>query len=398
MSRPTLPRTHSRIASPQHRRESRPRRTCKALLWSGALSASGVLGACGTTAPGETGYAQARVEGGDVDAKSTQVFRVLARVTGFNELCSATLIAPQLMLTARHCVAPTPGGSVNCETDHFGATVAPSELKFANDVEPDLFSRWFDAAEVLVSPDSDLTCGYDIALVILTEPVPPEVAVPAEPRFLPKIQSGETYSAVGYGGSDANEDVAEYGIRHSRAGLSVMCGQNNNCADNTVAAQEFLGSEGACHGDSGGPAIDDDGQVIGVLSRGAEGCASPIYVGVPAFEALLVDAATRANTAWNAPLPVWAGGEPTPVATTPAGSTSPPDTTSEPDADTEDEGTADEDEDDSAAEDDTRAEPTLSKEGCSVVEPGAHGTAAWAAGLACVALGLTRRRWASRLS
>lgn len=358
----------------------------------------GALSACGTAGPSETGYAQARVEGGDVDAKSTQVFRVLARVTGFNELCSATLIAPQLMLTARHCVAPTPGGSVNCETDRFGQTVAPSELKFSNDVEPDLFSRWFDAAEVLVSPDSDFTCGYDIALVILTEPVPPEVAVPAEPRFTPKIQSGETYSAVGYGGSDANEDVAEYGIRHSRAGLSVTCGQNNNCADNTVAAQEFLGSEGACHGDSGGPAIDDEGQVIGVLSRGAEGCASPIYVGVPAFEALLVDAATRANTAWDAPLPVWAGGEPPPVATppvatTPGESTLPPNATSEPDDDT-----ADEDEDDSTAD---RAAATLGKEGCSVAAPGTRGTqawvtTAWAAGLVGIALGLTRRRWARR--
>ncbi len=338
--------------------------------------------ACSGGSVSETGVVSAKVEGGEVDAESKQVFRVLARVTGFNELCSATLISPQLMLTARHCVAPTPEGNVNCATDRFGPTVAPSELKFSNDVEPTLASRWFDAHSVLVSSDSDLTCGYDIAVVLLTEPVPAFVAVPAEPRFSPMIQSGETYSAVGYGGSDPDENVAQYGIRHSRSDLSVACGQSNQCADNTVASQEFLGSEGACKGDSGGPALDANGQVIGVLSRGAEGCESPIYVGVPAFEALLVAAAEQANRTLGAPLPVWAGGEQPPVASAPAVSTETP----EEDAGPPQGETGD------ATPDPSEPTTTLASETCSVSPGTTRVHAPLMALFGLVALGLRLRR------
>ncbi len=40
---------------------------------------------------------------------------------------------------------------------------------------------------------------------------------------------------------------------------------------------EWRGDHGICNGDSGGPAIDGDGFVIGVTSRGPMGCDNPIY-------------------------------------------------------------------------------------------------------------------------
>lgn len=332
--------------------------------------------ACSSPTPVETGTALAKVEGGEVDENTTQVFRVLARVTGFNELCTATLISPQLMLTARHCVAPTPNTNVNCETDRFGPTVAPTELKFSNATQPDLTSRWFSAGAVLVSPESDLTCGYDIAVVVLTEPVPRDIALPASPRFSPAIQRGETYRAVGYGASNANEEIAEYGIRHSREGLSVTCGQNANCDLRSVKAQEFVGDEGACRGDSGGPALDLDGKVIGVLSRGAEGCESPVYVGVPAFESLLVDAARAASETWGAPLPLWAGG----VESPPPDETAEVESTAGPAATAENEGLTDDN-------DVPNVESGFAREGCALSPSGTtvgSNLAAWAIVMALV--------------
>jgi hypothetical protein len=47
-----------------------------------------------------------------------------------------------------------------------------------------------------------------------------------------------------------------------------------------VFANEWVGPGGACSGDSGGPAIDAEGRVIGVLSRGKDGCLSPVYANV----------------------------------------------------------------------------------------------------------------------
>ncbi len=252
------------------------------------------------------------VEGGQVDENATDVFRVLTRITGFGELCSATLISPQLMLTARHCVAPTNTSDVNCATDRFGPVISPTEIKFSNATEPDIYSRWFDASRILVSDESDETCGYDIAVVILKDAVPDDVATPATPRFSPPIARGETYRAVGYGASNADERLAEFGIRHSRSGLRVDCGPGESC-DASVTAQEFVGTEGACSGDSGGPAFDREDRVIGVLSRGVQGCLSPVYVGVPAFQALLLDAAQQATELVGAPLPVWAGGAEAPA-------------------------------------------------------------------------------------
>lgn len=274
----------------------------------GFVLLAGALAACGADATSPLGTHQAAIEGGQVDDASTSVFRVLTRASGFEELCSATLIAPQLMLTARHCIAETNSGSIDCDRDRFGNVIPTSEIKFSNATEPDLFSNWFDAVHIATSQESDYTCGYDIAVVVLAKPVPRSVAIPAEPRFAPLIQTGEVYKAVGYGASSADEARAEFGIRHSRAGLAVACGQDRRC-ESWVSSREFVGGGGACHGDSGGPAFDAHGRVIGVLSRGAEGCNSPVYTGVPAYEALLVETAQLAQTQFGVPLPVWAGGE-----------------------------------------------------------------------------------------
>jgi hypothetical protein len=73
---------------------------------------------------------------------------------------------------------------------------------------------------------------------------------------------------------------------------------------------EFAGLEGVCRGDSGGPALDESGQLLGALSRGSAGCESPVYTGVFAFQEWLVEQAERASQAGGTRLPEWAGGEP----------------------------------------------------------------------------------------
>lgn len=251
---------------------------------------------------------QQAIESGEVDDVHRSVFRVITRAGGHNALCSATLIAPNLFLTARHCVAHLDDDGVQCDTDHFAETTQPGELLFSNDTEPTLLSRWFAASAVLVNESTTQVCGNDVGLVILDENVPARVSVPSEVRMDPIVAPNEPYVAVGYGGDMGDDAKAEYGVRRSRADLVVEC-VGDGCGV-SVTAEEFGGSGGGCPGDSGGPAFDREGRVLGALSRGHDECTSPVYSAASQFRELLFGAAARAAELGDYPLPVWAGGEP----------------------------------------------------------------------------------------
>jgi hypothetical protein len=74
----------------------------------------------------------------------------------------------------------------------------------------------------------------------------------------------------------------------------------------------FTVSEGPCEGDSGGPALAEDGELVGVFSSVASGCtgsgATPKYTDVSYFESLVEKAFEAAEA--GSPWPSGAGGEP----------------------------------------------------------------------------------------
>ena len=290
-------------------------RRCGLLAWV-LLGVSG----CGAGSAFEVGATHQAVEGGEIDETHSAVFGVLSRQADGNALCSATLIAPNLMLTARHCVAPKSGEErVDCATDRFLEAIEPTKLKFSNATTPQWDDRWYTARRILVDETSDSACGHDIALAILEESVPSERAVPVTPRLERSVVVDEAYTAVGYGLDDVDPMTAVSGTRHERSGLSVAC-LGMTCSDD-VTGSEFVGMQGVCNGDSGGPALDAGGQVIGLLSRGADGCAEPVYTYVAQFRALLLQAAALAAADSGAALAHWAGG---PEPSAPVSSQKPP--------------------------------------------------------------------------
>jgi hypothetical protein len=262
--------------------------------------------ACGAPETASLGLVQEAIADGVVDEAHDSIFRVITRKDGLNGLCSATLIAPNLVITARHCVSALPQERIICEEARFGESVAASDLLFSNDTAPELRSRWYAAERVVVDESSDEVCGNDVALVVLAEPA---LGVPiTEPRQSPAVESAEAYSVVGYGG-DAEGAEAEFGVRHYRDDFVVQCvGAPCDPEGGSVTAREFVGTEGVCRGDSGGPALDADGRLIGVLSRGLGECGTPVYASVPQFSGWLLAAAQSAADE-QSPLPVWAGGE-----------------------------------------------------------------------------------------
>jgi len=77
-----------------------------------------------------------------------------------------------------------------------------------------------------------------------------------------------------------------------------------------VKAGEFIADSPVCSGDSGGPALDQNGRVSGVTSRGDEKCTVGIYSGVAAWRDFIVEKTFEAATSGHYVPPAWAGPPP----------------------------------------------------------------------------------------
>ena len=218
------------------------------------------------------------IEGGTVDRTDTQVVGLAINLGGGGgALCSGSLIAPNLVLTARHCVAELSSETVDCNTAVFGPVYPASSFNATTNVTVSFNGRGgYQGQEVFVPDTSDNVCGYDIALIVLAQNVPANIAEPITPRVDTTVVRGEGYTAVGYG---TTADGTGSGTRRILENLSVQC-SGRQCGFFGITTSEWVGSDGVCQGDSGGPAIDELGRVIGVASRGGAGCVSSVYSGV----------------------------------------------------------------------------------------------------------------------
>jgi MYXO-CTERM domain-containing protein len=241
------------------------------------------------------------IAGGDADLSHHNVFLLVAQHEHSGGLCTATLIAPNLLLTARHCVSPGTGDDhVLCGESVLGEPYPASAFFATNAPQPRDDSRFFKAIDVRVPVQGGDTCGYDLALIILDQNVPSSISMPAVPRIDREVVPGEPYTAVGYG---VNEDGNSTGSRMQRDGLSIEC-QPGSCGSG-VESTEFLGETGICSGDSGGPALDADGKVVGVVSRGGPDCSTPVYGTVTAWRDFLTETAEEAAAVGDYEAPFW---------------------------------------------------------------------------------------------
>jgi trypsin len=249
------------------------------------------------------GTARADIQGGFGDDEDLAVVG-LAVTDGDGNIaktCSGVLIAPNLVLTAQHCIA-SKAEFVSCADASFGPAVDPAHVYVTTDASMWAASTtWRDVVEVSVPPGAPAVCGRDVALVTLQEPV--DGVKPLEPSLEAPCEPAEVYTAIGYGATDGGDDGA--GRRRRRDGLEVVC-VGGDCSTSNVTGHEWQGDHGICAGDSGSPAIDGRGRVFGITSRGPSGCDDPVYGGLVGHRAWLVGVAGRAAKRGHVATPGWA--------------------------------------------------------------------------------------------
>src|SRR5262249_8885639 len=131
-------------------------------------------------------------------------------------------------------------------------------------------------------------------------------AIPLEPRLDSLVAVGEVFDAVGYGITNPADTRGQTaGMRMRLNGLLVECVGTKECFGSGATDTEWGAAAPVCRGDSGGPALDDSGRVIGLVSRGSKDCTFALYSAVSAWRSFILDGANNAASAGGYVPPSW---------------------------------------------------------------------------------------------
>lgn len=225
--------------------------------------------------------------------------------------CTGTLIAPSLVITARHCVSQTRKPAYACNAAGVGdpdgtvvAEVAPALVAvFAGSSYPGRADAPAALGRAVFHDGAANLCNHDLAVVWLDRPI---VNRPiARMRLNRPPATGDGLTVVGWG---ATEHSSLPSVRQQQEGVRVLA--MGSFSDQTsgleVPPSAFAATATICEGDSGGPAFDARTlAIVGVGSAALADRASAaltecadgigIYERLSAFETTILHAFTQAG-------------------------------------------------------------------------------------------------------
>jgi hypothetical protein len=220
--------------------------------------------------------------------------------------CTGTLVAPNLVATALHCVTSSVLGHFNCHPDGtitadtvqegtIGPLVGPANVKIYTGSPVD-YSAPAAIGTKLYGTGSTQGCQGDLALIQLDR----ELDAPVASMRLDRMASRrEQVYALGYGETDV---IANRGFRLLREVQVIDVGPSSTAEPpRTATPRTFVVGEGPCKGDSGGPAFSaDTGALLGVFSLNENDDCSAVgirnvYTSLSPYSKVILDAFDKAG-------------------------------------------------------------------------------------------------------
>ncbi len=215
----------------------------------------------------DLGSARAPIIGGTL--ASVGQYPTVVAIATYMSLCTGTLVGPDLVLTAAHCVYPDLVGL----SSQAQVTAYTQVILDTTDATNQSMGQRISAADTI--PNPSFTGGYDlthdIALIRLSQPVTDHTPTPIN-RVHGDAPVGIAATLVGYGMSNPTDQMSAGKLYVVSNEATVGCTPADGSDDLLLCFDQTNGT-GVCHGDSGGPAfVDIDGarKVAGVVSAGTQ--------------------------------------------------------------------------------------------------------------------------------
>ena len=221
----------------------------------GALAVAS-MASCSGPAPSTdlTETTSSPIQGGSTDTTHTFAVGVVQLAQAQQNMvafCTGVALTPNLVATARHCVAQLSSTTIDCTSSTFGPLYPADKVFITPDTTITMNSNFVPVTSLVVPTGANQTsvCGNDIALMILSENLAlPQFVTPVITPPMTNSQYEPVVTAIGYGIDTPTDSTGmSAGTRRIKQNVQLTCIPNDttftDCFSDPTARQILTATE-----------------------------------------------------------------------------------------------------------------------------------------------------------